>query len=356
MFKDAPPLPHPVVKVDVHFFSNASSNDTGRHCYSGYQTFTNSEATEAPREITLENLKNYPEYRPEDEIDASEGRYAAKKYVESFRKASLRKEVHAVAIYKQPLHAPPLNIDWLLIFYVLTFSISIILVCFGVLNIKRSHKIFEYEAHQKTETRRLLERSRSALRLDWILRHIDLQNAYESETQRLRSKVIRLRDRVAGQKTRIRALTIKRIENRSRNTFLVKNLDELTRKVAGLDRTLRYLRSLHDLTMAMMEPEAAFVRRFERDAAEAEEKFRSQIRERPSKARTSPTQWWDEQRRDVEMAIRYIEIKKTGRNWRLHPNIVDRLRAKGLLEPGYFERPAPSQRALKRRTPFTVRE
>jgi len=107
--------------------------------------------------------------------------------------------------------------------------------------------------------------------------------------------------------------------------------------------------------MAFVEPEAAFIRRCEKDAAEAEEKFWDKIRERPGKARTSPTQWWDEQRRDVELAIRSIEKKKTGRNWRIEPGVEERLRNKRLLEPGAFHRPAPSKKVLRRRV-FIMRE
>jgi hypothetical protein len=79
-------------------------------------------------------------------------------------------------------------------------------------------------------------------------------------------------------------------------------LKGLTDRVADHDRTLSYLKSLHDLTMAFVEPEVAFIRRCEKDAVEAEEKLRDKIRERPGKARTSSTQWWDAQRRDVELA------------------------------------------------------
>jgi hypothetical protein len=151
---------------------------------------------------------------------------------------------------------------------------------------------------------------------------------------------------VADQKSRIRALTTKKVENRFRYAFLNNKLKGLTDRIANLDRTLSYLKSHHDLTTAFVEPEAAFIRRYEKDAAEAEKKFWDKIRERLGKARTSPTQWWDEQRQDVELAIRFIEKKKTGRSWRIDPAVEERLRNKGLLEPGAFHRPVPSKKVL----------
>ena len=348
VYKDPPPLPHPVVNIVTHFSSNSSTDDAGRHTYLQYHTSINSDLIET-REISPEDLKDHPEWRPKDEIDASEGRYEARKFVDRFRKVSLRKEVHAVAVYEQPPQPPPLNINWHLLFYILVFGISVVLVCFGVLNLKRNQTLLNH----KVETKKRHELSISNLPVGWILRHIDLQNAYYSETQRLKSKVNRLRNKVANQRTRIRVLTAKKVENRFKNAFMDNNLKVLANKVTNLDRGLSYLKSLHDLTMAMVEPEAAFIRRFDQDAAEAEQKFLAGIRARPSKARSSPLQWWEEQRRDIELAKLYIERKGAGRNWRLNPYTLDRLRAKGMLEPGFFDRPAPSQKVLKRRAVIT---
>jgi hypothetical protein len=348
IYKDSPPLPHPVIELGIKRSSQSSTSDARRPLFSQHYVSLGSQAN-ATREGSLEELEKHPEYRPQNEKDASEGRHAAEKYIDKHRKKSLRREVTAVIIYGPP---PRLNMNWPLILCVLVFGIFLVLVCFGVLRFKLNQKIFE---HDKSEAKKRLERSRSALRLDWILRHSDLQYAYESETQRLKSKVIRLREKVTDQKSRIRALTTKKVENRFRYAFLNNKLKGLTDRVADLDCTLRYLKSLHDLTTAFVEPEAAFIRRYEKDAAEAEEKFWDKIRERPGKARTSPTQWWDEQRRDVELAIRFIEKKKAGRNWRIDPAVEERLRNKGLLEPGAFHRPAPSKKVLRRRA-FIMRE
>jgi hypothetical protein len=347
VYKTPPPLPHPAIDLEVRFAFNSSKSPTDgavSRLYSQYHTLVNSDVTET-RAISAEELQKHPKYRPRGEIDASEGRHEAKKYVDRFRKPSLRKEVHAVVLYEQPPQPPPLNINWLLLFYIIVFGISIVLVCFGVLNIKRNQTFLNHKA----ATKKRLEISISNLPIGWILRHIDLQNAYHSETQRLKAKVNRLRNKVANQRTRIRVLTTKRVENRFKNAFMHNKVKDLADKVANLDRGLNYLKSLHDLTMAMVDPEAAFIRRFDQDAGEAEEKFLAGIRARPGKARSSPLQWWEEQRRDIELAKNYLERKGQGRNWRLNPYTLDRLRAKGMLEPGFFDRPAPSQKVLKRR-------
>lgn len=344
VYKDAPPLPHPVISLDTPSSRNLSNHDAGNGSYLQYHTSLSSELI-ATREGSLEDLENYPEYRLKDEIDASEGRYEARKYADRFRKISLRKEVHAVIVFEPPPQPPHYYMDWTSLFQVVVPAILVIFVGFGVLNVKSYQRNLEH----KSETKKRLELPKTGLPLGWILRHIDLQNAYHSETQRLKSKVNRLRNKVANQRTRIRVLTTQKVENRFKNTFLNSQLKGLAEKVTDLDRELGRLKSLHDLTMAMADPEVVFTRRFEQDMADAEEKYLERIGARPGKARSSPLQWWEEQQQDIALAIKYIERKGSGRNWRIRPEVVERLRRKGLLEPGALNRPAPSQKVLDKR-------
>jgi hypothetical protein len=287
VYKDPPPLPHPVVNIVKHFSSN-SSNSTdgaGRHIYSQYHTGIKSDLTETPREIAPEDLKTHPEYRLKDEVDASEGRYEAKIYADRFRKISLRKEVHAVIVYDQPPQPPPYSVFRLAI--PITLAISIVLVGFGILNFKQCQRFSSNPTSSSGQESDIPEHCRcydSYFRTGppshWIKTYQSMQERNDVKIRSLKAKNQRLQEKLMSKFYKNRELRFKTYELRSHNDSLVLIAKDLLGKYKDMEKDVSQVKMKFRLALAIVEPEQTLVDRAMREANEGYEKYLKSLAKR----------------------------------------------------------------------------